>query len=167
MVRRRPPRLDGFRGIELERPEGEIVEVAAEVGHGAVAEVPPAIPLRPGEIDGVKRPMRRRADPKIPVEVCRWRLGFLWSFERPDDVAVALGCLLTLPTPGASDPDVGLANGADGSGLDFLDDAPVVVAGMNLGAHLGGDSRFLRCLCDHPRLVHVARQGFFAVNVFL
>ena len=166
-MRRRPPRLDGFRGIELERPEGEIVEVASEIGHGAVAEIPPAIPLRPREIDGVKRPVRRRADPQIPVEVRRRGLGFRRRFERPDDVPVALGRLLALPAPSAANPDVCLANRANGAGLDFLDHAPVIVAGVDLGAHLRGDARRLGRLREHPRLVHVARQRFLAKDVLL
>ena len=67
-VRRRAERLDGPRRLELQRPERQVVPVAAQVAHGAVAEVPPAVPFRPGEVDLVERPGRRGAEPEVPVE---------------------------------------------------------------------------------------------------
>ena len=65
----------GQRGLELQGPERQVVPVAAEVAHRAVAEIPPAIPLRPGEVDVVERPGRGGAEPEVPVEPGRDRVA--------------------------------------------------------------------------------------------
>lgn len=41
--------FDAERRIEFQRPERQIVPMAAEIGHGAIAEIPPAIPLWSGK----------------------------------------------------------------------------------------------------------------------
>ena len=85
--------------LQLQRPERQVVPVAAEVAHGAVAEIPPAIPFRPGDVDGVERPLRRRAEPQFPVEPGRDRLRLLRALGDVDDVLVALARL-----PGSASP---------------------------------------------------------------
>ena len=67
-VRRRSACFDGCGCIEVESPEREVVPVTSQVGHGAVAEVPPTIPFGSREIDRMKWPMGSRANPQIPVE---------------------------------------------------------------------------------------------------
>ena len=45
---RRPQALTAW-GIEVQRPEGQVIPVAPQIRHGAVPEIPPTIPLRPGK----------------------------------------------------------------------------------------------------------------------
>ena len=68
--------LDGPRSIEFQRPEGQVDPMAAQIGHRAVAEIPPAIPFGPGEIDFVERSIGRGAKPQVPVEVGGDRQSF-------------------------------------------------------------------------------------------
>ena len=165
-MRWRAERLDRFRCVELQGPERQVDPVRAEVAHGAVAEIPPAIPLGTGEIDLVERPRLRRPEPKIPVEPLGDRRGIGRPLEHRDDVAIFLGVGLRLPAPGATDPDVRLGDVADRAGLDQLDDAAVVVAGVNLRSHLRRDLRLGRGLANDPRFPDVVRQRLFAVNMF-
>ena len=81
---------------------------------------------------------------------------------------MSLFCLRVLgrlPAPGPADPDVGLGHRADGAGLDQLDDAAVVVVGVDLGAHLGGDLGLGGGLADDPGLADVVGQRLLAVDV--
>ena len=54
---------------------------------------------------------------------------------------------------------------ADGTGLDQFHDAAVVVAGVNLNAHLCGDARVVCRFADDPRFVHAVSQRLLAVDV--
>ena len=67
-MRRRPAGFDGERMTKLKSPEGEVVPVAAQIAHGAAAEIPPAIPFRSGKIDVVKRALGCRTEPQIPMQ---------------------------------------------------------------------------------------------------
>ena len=60
---------------------------------------------------------------------------------------------------------MGFAHRADRAGLDQLDDAAVVVAGVDLRAHLRGDLRLGRRLADDAGLPDVVRQRLLAVDV--
>ena len=82
-----------------------------------------------------------------------------------EDVMVALGCLLRLPAPGPTDPDVHLVHRPDRSGLDQFHNAPVVVAGVDLGSHLGRDLGLRGGLADVAGLPDVVRQRLFAIDV--
>lgn len=142
--------------------------MAAEVGHGAIAKIPPAIPARAGEVVFVEIPIGGRSDPEIPVEPGRHRHALFGRVGGVDDVLVRFGLFLRLPTPGATDPDVAFGDFADGAAFDQFDDAPVVLRGVDLCAHLGhqlGAPGGL--LNDHAAFPHVAGQRFFAVNVLV
>ena len=119
----------------------------------------------PGEIDLVERPLRRGAEPEVPVEPLGDRRGFLGPLGHVDDVVVPLGRLLRLPAPGPADPDVHVVHRPDRAGLDQLDHAAVVVAGVDLRAHLGRDLGLRRRLADDPGLPDVVRQRLLAVDV--
>ena len=54
---------------------------------------------------------------------------------------------------------------ADRPGLDQLDDPAVVVAGVDLRAHLGGDLGLRGRLADDPGLPDVVRQRLLAIDV--
>jgi hypothetical protein len=54
----------------------------------------------------------------------------------------------------------------DGSGLDYLDDSSVVVAGMDLSSHLSRQFGVGSRLGDEPRLLHVVCQRLFTIDVF-
>ena len=58
-----------------------------------------------------------------------------------------------------------LADRADGAALDQLDDAAVIVRGMNLRAHLRGDFGLDRRFGDEARFPDGVGERLFAVNV--
>ena len=89
---------------QLERPERQVVPVAAQVGHGAVAEVPPAIPLRPGEIDVVEGPLRRGAQPESQSSPGGHRIRLRRTLLHADDVVVRFGVLLDSAIPRRAPP---------------------------------------------------------------
>src|SRR6185369_6729165 len=92
----------GFHGegrLQFEGPEREIVPVAAEIAHRAIAKVPPAIPFRSGEINRVEWPGRCRTKPEFPIQSFGHGLRFLGALDHPDDVLVTFGVRLALPTP--------------------------------------------------------------------
>src|SRR5439155_7726533 len=99
-VWRWPARFDRKRRLELESPERQVVPMAAEVAHGAVAEIPPAIPFRTGYVDRMKRPGRRGAEPEVPVEAGGHWLRLLGPFTERDDVLIFRRRLGALPAPG-------------------------------------------------------------------
>ena len=92
--------------------------------------------------------------------------GLLGRSLDEDDVFVSLGRLLRLPAPGPPHPDVHLVHRPDGAGLDQLDDAPVVVAGVDLGSHLGRDLGLGGGLADDAGLPDVVGQRLLAIDVF-
>ena len=164
---RRASGFDRFGGVEVEGPEGQVVPVTAQVGHGPVPKVPPAVPLRSREIDRVIGAHRSRPDPEVPIQVRGDRLGFPGSFLGAHNITKLLGIFPALPSPGPAHPDVHLGNRTNRSGLHQLDHPAIVVAGVNLGALLGGYSGCGRGFGHHPRLVHIARERLFAVDVLL
>lgn len=121
------------------------------------------VPFRAGEVDVVERAVGGGADPEVPVEVVGDGVFFGGAPGGVDDIAALARWF---PAPGAADPDVDVGDGADGAGLDEFDDAAVVVAGVDLGAHLGGDAGFGGGFGDDACLVDIAGEGFFAVDVF-
>src|SRR5262249_30993638 len=152
---------------QLQRPERQVVPVAAEIAHRAAAEIPPAIPFRTGEVDRMERPRRCRAQPEIPVETRRNRLLFLRTFGDVDNVLVLVRSLLALQAPRARHPDVGLAHRTDDTALDQFDDAAIVLAGVNLNAHLRGDLALHRLLANLARLPDVVCERLLAVDVLV
>src|SRR6266516_2826864 len=118
--------LDGERGLKLERPEWEIVPMAAQVAHRAIAEIPPAIPFRSGEINGVEGPCRCRAEPEFPIQSFGHGLRFLGAFDHPDNVLVTLGVRFALPAPRSGNPEVRLVNGPDDPALNQFNHLAVI-----------------------------------------
>src|SRR5262245_24795312 len=96
---RRAGGFDGEGGLKLEGPERQIVPVAAGVRHRAAPKIPPAIPLRPGEIDVVVGAIRRGPEPEVPVEAARNGVRFRRAVLDTDDVAVFRGIGFTLEAP--------------------------------------------------------------------
>ena len=92
------------------------------------------------EVRRIKRPHGRRAGPEVVIDVCR-RLPFFDAASRFDAVAL---------------PDVHAPDVADRVGLDQFDNAAIVVAGVDLRAHLcdgalhGGP---IAHLADFPNVV--------------
>src|SRR5579884_1458637 len=56
---------------------------------------------------------------------------------------------------------------ADSTALDQLDDAAIIVSGVDLCAHLRGHVRSLGRLANETRFAEIVRQWLFAINVFL
>src|SRR5207249_3425009 len=98
-MRRGTAGFDGERRAKLQRPERQVVPMAAEVAHRAVAKVPPAIPFRTWKIDFVKRPLRRRTQPQVPIETFGNWHRLLGSLNGENDVLVPLRSFLALPAP--------------------------------------------------------------------
>ena len=152
-------------GVQVQSPKWKVVPVAAEVAHGAAAEVPPAIPLRARKIGAVEWSPWSRPDPEVPVEVGRWLLSLGWPLLNAHNIAVLFGVFGTLAAPGSAHPNAGSGHIANRSGLNQLHHAAIVRASMNLGTHLSGHAcRFsgfhhLACFPD------VRGQRLFAINV--
>ena len=91
-------------GLELERPERQVVPVAAQVAHRAVAEIPPAIPLGPWEVNLVERPFRSGPEPQVPVQALGKRRCARRSLVHIDDVVVCAGRFTRLASPRSSRP---------------------------------------------------------------
>src|SRR5262249_23948841 len=95
-------------------------------------------------------PLRRRPQPQLPVQALRHRRRLLGP------VAAA---------PRLAAPDMDLIDGADGAGLHQLDDAAVVVAGVDLRAYLRDALPLAGRLGDDARLVDGVRERLLAVDV--
>ncbi len=169
-VRRR--RFDRQRLLDVQHRVRHVVVVAAEVAHRAVADVPPAVPPRPGEIRLVVRPRRRRTEPQIEVVGCRNRHLFLEPFDDLDAVVepVRLVELLrrrgVLEAPRAVRPDVHLANRTDHAGHEDFFDRPARRRRVALVAHLRRQIRVLRSrLANEPRFPDVVGERLLAVDV--
>ncbi len=165
-MRRRAARLDGGGRAQLQRPEGQVDPVAAQVAHRPVAEVPPAVPLRSGQVDVAVRAGGSRPEPQVPVDAGGNGVGRGRAVLHEHDVLVLgrLG-LARVPAPRARHPDVALAHPADGACLHQLDDAAVVVAGVDLRAHLRRDAGGRGGFADDARLLHVVGERLLAVDV--
>ena len=165
-VRRRTGGFDGQRGLQLQGPKRQVVPMAAQIAHGAVAKIPPTIPFGTREINRVERPLGSWPEPEIPIESGGHWLGLDGPRGDPHEVVMALRVRFALPTPGPRNPHVRLRHRADGAALDQFHHLPVILGGVNLDSHLGGDFRFSRRLPDAPRLPDAVRQRFFAIDVF-
>src|SRR3954451_21778488 len=105
--------------------------MAAEIAHRAVAEVPPAVPPRAGEVGFVVRTRGRRSEPEVEVIRRRNRHLLLEAIDDLDAFVESvrmielLGRCRVLQAPGAVRPDVNLPHRPDYAGhQDFLDRAP-------------------------------------------
>src|SRR5262245_975510 len=165
-VRRGAGGFDRQRAIELERPKWQVHPMASEVRHRAVAEVPPAVPFRPGQIDFIERALRRGAQPQVPIQT-----GGYWRTVRravlDEDYVAGLPRLLVagVHVPGASDPHMRFGDGPDSPALDQFDYASVIVAGVDLRPHLRRELGFSRGFADDARLPDVMRERLLAVDV--
>jgi hypothetical protein len=157
--------FDAQRGLEFEGPKRKVVPMAAKVAHGAVTEIPPAIPFRAGKIDGMKRARGRRAEPEVPIEAIGNGLRFFGAVGDENDVFVAFGVFFALQTPGAPDPDMRFGHGANRAALDDLDDAAVIVVSVNLDTHLGGDFGFGGDFANAAGFPDVVRERLLAIDV--
>src|SRR5262245_30009024 len=118
-VRRGAGGFDRQRAIELERPEWEVHPMASEVRHRAVAEVPPAIPFRPGQIDFIERALRRGAQPQVPIQTGGYGRAVRRAVLDEDYVAGRLRLFFAgMQAPGAADPYVRFGDCPDRPALD-------------------------------------------------
>src|SRR5262249_45890377 len=158
--------FDGQRAIELERPEWEVHPMASEVRHRAVAEVPPAVPFRPGQIDFIERALRRGAQPQVPIQTGEYGRAVRRAVLDEDYVAGRLRLFFAgMQAPGAADPHMRFGDGPDRPALDHFDDEPVIVAGVDLRPHLRRELGFGSGFADDARLPDVMRERLLAVDV--
>ncbi len=141
--------LDGGGVMEVKGPEGQVHEVASEVGEGSAAEMPPIPPLGGGE-PRVIGPLGDGSEPEVPIEF----FGHRGAVGGEVLAAVAGG-----------DPDMDLVDPADGLAADEFDDAPVVAAGVDLRANLGHPSEARGRLGQRTGLGDGSGEGFFAIDV--
>lgn len=83
-----------------------------------------------------------------------------------NNVVILFGGLWGLPTPSASDPDVDFTNWTDRVTSNQLHHSPVIVAGVNLGTHLGGYLGSCGDFTNDPRLPNVISEWLLAVDMF-
>ena len=93
-MRLRSLSFDGERVSKFERPKGQVINMAAHVGHGAAPEVPPAIPSRSWPVDGVKGPLRSWTKKEIPVQPIRYWGGAFRSVLGADNVLIWLATII-------------------------------------------------------------------------
>ena len=53
--------------IQFKGPPGKVIAVTAQIRHGAVSEIPPAIPFGTREMI-IERTERSGANPKVPIQ---------------------------------------------------------------------------------------------------
>src|SRR5437879_2506796 len=97
--------------------------MAAHIGQDAAAKIPPPAPIEV-QMRGMIRPIRSRAEPEIVIEArrrCGRGLGQV-ARSRP-----------------ALTPDLNPTYFADRAGLNQLHDPAIVVARVDLCAHLGDE----------------------------
>ena len=126
--------------------------MAGDVADGAGAEVPPAAPGERVVVLGVVGPLRRRAEPEIPLDVVGHVVDFLGAPHRlrPDR-----------PIRPVLDP----VHFADHAGFDPLADEARTLGCVALVAHLGRRAGLAGRLADHPRLADGARQRLLGEDV--
>src|SRR5882762_2716395 len=100
--------------------------MTAKITHCAVAEIPPAIPPRSGKIRRMIRPLRRGAEPQIPMHVRGNRhlllepVHDLNAVVEPVRFVELLRRSGLLQTPGAVRPNVDFMHRTDDSGTENL-----------------------------------------------
>src|SRR5262245_55518362 len=151
--------------LQIESPEWKVVPVAAQVRHRAVAKVPPAIPFGSWHVHFIERSLGCGSQPQIPIEFFRDRMHFLWPVLHEHDILMLLRILLALQAPGTRDPNVHLADCANGLRPDKFNDATIVISCVNLNAHLGRHFGFGGSLTNQPGFPHVVRQWLFAIDM--
>ncbi len=128
---------------------GEVRKVAPEIRQRAAAKLPEMPPME-GRVFLAKRPIRQRAEPKIVIKP--FRQGRVFGRE------------VNVPVSG-SGPNVHFPHCANRAALHQLHHAAIIIARMNLRAHLRD------ALADHRRLGHRAhfgdsmRQRFLAIQM--
>src|ERR1035438_4582398 len=100
-MRRRSAGFGSQWSLELECPKWKVIPVAAQIAHGAVSKIPPAIPLWSWEVDRVEWPLRGGAKPQVPVKFRGNGLRLARPLGHPNDIVMPFGVLFILPTPGA------------------------------------------------------------------
>ena len=81
------------------------------------------------------------------------------------DVTEFFGIFGGLQTPGSTNPHVTFRHLADRAGLNQLDHAAIVIAGVNLSAHLSGHVGSCRSFPNYACFVHTVGQRFFTVHM--
>ncbi len=147
---------DGFRGAEIERPEGGVDDVTKPIADGASAKMHPTTPV-PGDPKGSVGDKRNRTDPEIVIEVFG-DIVVLFGFFEVRNLAV--------------DVFEGIATGmngvdlTDGAGPDPFAELADGAAGVALVAELGDHFIFMGCLHQRADFVDIVGERFFAINMF-
>src|SRR5439155_7738130 len=110
---------DSRRRTQVERPLDEVDEVATKIAERPGAIVPELAPLERMHAFAIG-PLRRGTEPKVPIEARGRRRA-----SRELASAVSRG-----------NPDMAFGHLADRARFDELDDAAIIVAGVNLRPHL-------------------------------
>src|SRR6056297_234117 len=79
--------LAGDRVTKIQGPEGQVHIVAPHIAEGSLAEVPPATPLGGMVASHGVRSLGRRAEPQIPIQVRRYRIGLVGTIPAPPTFA--------------------------------------------------------------------------------
>src|SRR5690349_9143245 len=112
------------RIFQSKRPERQVHEVTTEVRERAATEMPPVPPFEMPEL-GMIRMLLHRTEPQIPVEILRHRRTLLRRI---------------MPAINCRGPHMNLLHRPDAAALYQLNDAAVIVSGVNLRPDLGDQS---------------------------
>ena len=127
--------------------------MAAEIAHGAAAEVDPVAPLE-GVIDVRREITRRRApEPEVPA--------YAGGYGAGGGRGGHAGIFVT----GVGVPRVHGEDLADAPGLDELHASAILLRGMDLVAHLGADLRLRGLQAQLPRFPSGMGERLLAIHV--
>ena len=165
--------LDRQRVTHVEHLEHDVVVVAAQIAHRAVAKVPPPIPARSRKVRRMERPHGRGPNPQIPVDVRRDGHLFRESVGDLDAVVepvrlVVLRCRFgALQPPRSTRPDVHLAHWPDRAGHEQFLNLTALRRGVALVARLRREMRIFRGgLANQPCFPDVVGERLLTVHVF-
>ncbi len=138
---------------EVEGPPDEVDEVASHIAQHAIAKFPTTIPVEVATfpVTLVVAAIGGWSEPDIPIDGVIGRIGFEDRWIDRIDRAVT--------------PDVSFFDFANRARLDQFYGAAVVVGGVNLRTHLGGDLAFGVFFLHPAGFLHGMCEGFFAVDV--
>ena len=158
IVDQRAGGLDSQGGLQLQSTPDRIYTVAADITQSTGSEIPPAAPFE-RRIGRMIWPLRRRAEPQVPIQRIRHSRRILGSSN-------TLGPIHIGKTPqGPVGPNMHLAHGADRATPDILTHQAGSLGGLAIIAHLGRHPGFSRGLGNHAGLVHRVRQRLFAIDM--
>ena len=112
-------------------------------------------------IRAVVRPVRRRAEPDVPIQFCRQRRRLFRPGAPLRTPAFVSPRIVRQAAPG-----IHLAHLADGAVPDPFTNRPQVIRRVALDAHLRHQPQLLRRLGQQAGFIYIVRERFLAIDMF-